>query len=130
MPTYEWRCKDCSETFEKTLRLSEYRELGGELPCPHCESQNTGQIFTTCNFNLKGDDWPGKSIRINNQMRERQERLKPRQDAKRREEPGVRLAPNVGGERVGSWKDAQRLAASQGKDTASYEPMIRKEKSQ
>jgi hypothetical protein len=52
-----------------------------------------------------------------------------RLDAKQRERPSpVTLAPNVGGEQTDTWAEAQKLAASKGKDTTSYEPLVTKEK--
>ena len=41
---------------------------------------------------------------------------------------GGSLAPNVDGERVDSWSDAQKLAKSKGKSAESYEPLVQKEK--
>jgi len=124
MPTYEYQCKDCNQTFERILTLKEYK-----VPqvCV-CGSKNTHKIFTTCNFVLRGDSWPGKAIRISNQMRDKNKRLAGRQEERKRAEPGVSLVPNVGGERVENWREAQKLARSKGKDTESYEPLIQKER--
>ena len=55
--------------------------------------------------------------------------LMPIDDLMKRDGPGITLAPNVSGERVESWADAQKLAASKGKDTSSYESLVRKERS-
>jgi hypothetical protein len=60
-------------------------------------------------------------------MAEKNRRLDQKQAERKREAPGVRLAPNVEGERVGSWSEAKKLAESKGKDGSTYEPMIRKE---
>lgn len=72
-----------------------------------------------------------KNLRVARQMREKNERL----DGRMREQKGdmaskYTLAPNVGGEVVKDWSDAQKLAKDRGKDTSSYEPMIQREKIQ
>lgn len=38
MPLYEYRCNECGEEFEKTLRFSEADRLPA---CPKCASQQT-----------------------------------------------------------------------------------------
>ena len=80
------------------------------------------------NFILKGDDWPGKNIKIRGQMSEKNRRLDKKQDAMKREAPGLSLAPNVGGERVDSWSEASKLAVSKGLDGSSYDAKVREEK--
>jgi hypothetical protein len=74
-------------------------------------------------FILSGDDWAGKNIRIKNQMDKKNQRL----DSKRNDHPTITLAPNVGGERVDSWSEASKLAASQGKSTTGYDTRAKKE---
>jgi hypothetical protein len=61
-------------------------------------------------------------------MAEKNRRLEAKQEERRRDAPGVKLAPNVGGERVDSWADAQKLAKSQGKDAGSYDKLVATEK--
>lgn len=127
MPTYEYACRDCGHRFERILRLKDRKEV---QVCDACQSLETEQIFTTCNFILKGDGWPGKTLRINGQMDKKNERLDRKQGEMKRDAPGLKLAPNVEGERVDSWSEAQQLAASKGKDAQSYETLVRQEKSQ
>jgi len=81
------------------------------------------------NFVLRGDGWPGKAGKIKDQMRKKNERLDRKQAVRAKEDSSMssRLVPNVEGERVNSWSDAQKMAASQGKSTKSYEPYVRKE---
>ncbi len=45
----------------------------------------------------------------------------------KRDAPAVTLAPNVDGERVDSWSDAQKLAKSKGKNADSYNALVQKE---
>ena len=127
MPVYEYKCEECGHEFERTMRLAEYRKREPQS-CDQCHSEKTFRIFTTCNFNLVGDDWPGKSIRVNNQMATKNRRLSVKQNERKREEPVAKLVPNVDGERTDTWADAQKLAADKGKDTESYEPMVHQEK--
>jgi len=127
MPTYEYKCKDCGHEFERILRLVENKD---PQVCPECQSLKTGKIFTTCNFVLKGDGWPSKNYRVGRSMAAKNKRLKVKEDEQKRDAPGVTLAPNVEGERTDTWSEAQKLAASKGKDAESYEPLVRKERSQ
>lgn len=120
MPTYEYDCAECSLNFERILRMSE-----SDTPqsCPTCGKPARKMISST-SFVLKGDSWPGKAIRVKGQMASKNRRL----DAKMKERPSpVTLAPNVNGEEVGSWAEAQKLAADKGKDTSTYEPLVAKE---
>ena len=43
---------------------------------------------------------------------------------------GSKLVPNVGGEELGSWKDAALVAKDQGKDTSEFLKLAEKEKHQ
>ena len=44
MPTYEYLCKDCHGSFDKTLTLTAHdRE---PITCPKCGSKNVKQEFT------------------------------------------------------------------------------------
>lgn len=123
MPIYSYRCDTCETEFDRMLPMSQHAD---PQECEEC-GNTARKIIVPVNFNLPGDDWASKNGRIQKQMRERRDRLAGKEREMKREAPGVRLAPNVEGERVGSWAEAQRLAASKGKDTASYEPLVRKE---
>jgi len=127
VPTYEYKCnnEDCEAYFECSMTISEYRK-SKDQDCPECGS-GTRRVITTCNFVLQGDSWPGKANRINTQMKARQNRLSKRQKERKRESPVAGLMPNVGGERTESWKDAQKLARDQGKDSLSYTPLVQAE---
>lgn len=45
MPTYEYKCQDCHKKFSKTLTLAEADKQ--KVVCPHCQSQNVEQQWTT-----------------------------------------------------------------------------------
>jgi hypothetical protein len=86
-------------------------------------------VLSSVGFILKGDGWVGKANKIKGQMAEKNRRLDARQAERKRDSQGVTLAPNVDGERVGSWSEAQKLAASKGKNVESYTPKVRAEQS-
>ena len=124
MPTYTFECgnEKCGERFEEILKMSE-----SDTPqeCPKCKSPAKKIIVAgDGGFILKGDGWTSKDFRIKRQMTEKSRRIAAR--TKGRPKPD-RLVPNVGGEQVDSWSDAQRLAASKGKDATTYDPLVQKE---
>lgn len=125
MAYYLYRCSNCEHEYQLSVPMADYKK---EQPCPECGTSNKKVFQPTRNFILKGDGWAGKNNRIKNQMREKNKKLDARTAEMKRDAPNVALAPNVDGERVDSWAEAQKLAKSKGKSTESYEPMIAKEK--
>jgi putative FmdB family regulatory protein len=125
MPFYEFRCPACDTTFDIRLAVS---DRDNPQPCKGCGATASRQI-TAPMFNLPGDDWPGKASRVAKQMERKNQRLGAKQNERKRDAPMVTLAPNVGGERVESWAEASKLAASKGKDTSGYDALSRKETS-
>lgn len=125
MPIYEFEC-ECEQHFDVQLSIA---ERDTPQTCPSCDSENAKRIISDVNFVLRGDDWPGKSIRINNQMAKKNSKLQIKSDEKKKDEPLATLTPNVDGERTGSWEDAQKLASDKGKDASSYDPLVRREHS-
>lgn len=125
MPTYVFECNKCGHGFEVILPMKQY-----DTPqdCPECSAPDAKRLVTCTNFNLVGDDWPGKSIRVTGQMKKKHENMAPRVAEKKREEPLTTLIPNVEGEVTDSWEDAQKLAASKGKAADSFEPLVHKER--
>jgi putative FmdB family regulatory protein len=122
MPIYGYTCPACAYTFDRRLPIS---QCDDPQPCPQCGATTKKQI-TVPNFNLVGDDWPGKANRINSQMAEKNKRLSVRQAENHG--PTPRLVPNVEGERTESWSDAAKLAKDKGKDTGGYERLASSEK--
>jgi len=122
MPIYEYACPSCNVRFEVVKRM---KNSGIPENCPECGTQGEKQVSLT-SFVLKGDDWPGKAQRVKGQMKARRETLA--QKEKDHAAPPMQLKPNVGGEETGTWSEAQKLAASKGKNTDSYEPLVQKEK--
>jgi putative FmdB family regulatory protein len=124
MPVYEFVCHDCQDKFERILSIAKRKT---PQQCPECHSGNTEKIISQVGVVLRGDGWPSKALKINRQMAAKNRRLAKRQEERKRDGPGVKLAPNVGGERVDSWTEAQKLAQSKGLDSESYEPLVSKE---
>lgn len=123
MPTYEYVCTSCDAPFERFLSIS---KCDDPQTCEVCGSPGR-KVISMPSFILKGDDWTSKNLRVKGQMAEKNRRLDQKQNERKREAPGVKLAPNVDGERTDSWSEAQKLAASKGKDTGSYNAKIREE---
>lgn len=44
MPTYEYRCRDCQNVFDRVERLAEHGDKAP--PCPKCKSKNVQQVMT------------------------------------------------------------------------------------
>jgi hypothetical protein len=122
VPIYGYTCPSCDHEFDRMLSMSRCDEPQN---CPECSTVAKKQI-TAPNFNLVGDDWPGKANRIKSQMAEKNKRLSARQ-AENHGSP-ARLVPNVDGERAESWSDAAKLAKDKGKDTSGYNRMAASEK--
>lgn len=127
MPEYAYKCSDddCGTAFFKTLAIVNRNEPQG---CPTCDEPADKQIAAGVGGVLRGDVWPGKNIRIKNQMATRRARVGEREHQLKMDGPQFQLAPNVEGERVDNWEEAGKLAASKGKNTSEYENKARKAK--
>lgn len=126
MPTYAYKCPECGEQFDLILRISQCDDI---QECPKCKHSPASKAITVPNFILTGDSWPGKMAKIKNQMQKKNERMGKVMEERKRDAPGLTLAPNVNGERVDSWGEAKHLAASKGLDTKGYESYERKSES-
>ena len=124
MPNYAFRCPECETEFDRFLKLANYQD---PQDCPECGHSPAKRMITTVGVVLKGDDWVGKNLRIKKQMQKKNERLDRISEERKRDSPGMRLAPNVEGERVDSWTEAAKLAESKGKDSSGYKQMAHKE---
>ena len=124
MLNYSYNCSSCSSFYEALVPLEQYKE---PQPCPVCGALNTKSVVAP-HVIFKGDTWGDKNRRIKKQMAEKNKKIGERQKEMKHYSPPVTLAPNVEGERVGSWAEAQKLAKSKGKNTESYAPMVAKEK--
>jgi putative FmdB family regulatory protein len=124
MPEYAYKCSnpECGSGFFKTLAIVN-RNTPQE--CPDCQSAADKVIAEGVGGVLRGDVWPGKNIRVKNEMHARRQAVGARERVLKMDGPQFNLAPNVGGERVDSWDEAAKLAASKGKDTSEYENRAR-----
>lgn len=125
MPEYLFKCDnaDCGMGFTQTLAIVN-RNTPQE--CPKCHGPSNKVVAEGVGGVLRGDAWPGKNIRVKNQMHDRRQAVGERELALKMDGPQFELAPNVGGERVDSWDDAAKLAASVGKDPTEYEKRAHK----
>ncbi len=63
MPTYQLRCQSCNKETELFLKMSDSKE---GHKCPECTGNLIHEIVLGSkyqNFQLKGPDWPGQSIK-------------------------------------------------------------------
>jgi putative FmdB family regulatory protein len=127
MPVYEWKCNNCELIFETVRTIARRND---PVECPECGSEEAERVMSEFGFVLVGDDFPSKNYRVGKQMLRRRAKVGRRADEKKKEEPGMKLVPNVDGERVDTWSEAKRLASDKGKKIEGYDKMIRKEKDQ
>lgn len=124
MPVYEFRCDSCGHKFDVVLKLVDNKS---QQFCVRCGGK-TQKIVSRVNFNLSGDNWPSKALRIKEQGLKRREAVSKKMEEKVRYEPMPSLVPNVDGQIAGSWEDASKLAKSRGKDHSTYQGLIESEK--
>tara|TARA_Y100000310_G_scaffold296048_1_gene327972 strand:+ start:12600 stop:12980 length:381 start_codon:yes stop_codon:yes gene_type:complete len=115
MPVYSYKCQTCETAFEKTVIRSQCTQP------QTCEcGEEAKRVVGEVSFVLAGDGWVGKNQKIKGQMAQKNARLSVKSRERRHDAPGIRLAPNVGGERVESWDEAAKLAESKGLDGETY----------
>lgn len=123
MPDYAFKCPNCPTVFFKTLAMV---NRNAPQECPDCGEAPAKKVVSTgVGTVLRGDVWPGKNIRIKRQMQRRRASVGLREHQLKMDGPQFALAPNVEGERVDSWEDAAKLAASQGKEVKGYQQKAR-----
>ena len=126
MAIYAYFCQnpECEQAeFDLSLPMSQY---DSPQVCPTCQKP-VQKLITAPHVIFAGDDWASKNERVRKQQIDKNKKLDIKMDERRKDAPGVTLAPNVNGERTGTWADAQKLAKSTGKDTGSYDKLVRKE---
>lgn len=121
MPFYGYACNACGHTFDKLRPMDERND---PVSCPECGSEDTKRTIDVPMLNFPGDGWTTKNLRVKGQMEKHRKGLAEKEQEFKRDGNMPKLTPNVGGTVVDSWADAKKLAASQGKDTASYDKKI------
>ena len=72
MPTYDYKCKECSSVQEEFHSISSNLEIKCKVCNIECE-----KIFSSeGNFVLKGDGWPSQSSRIKSSMTKKNKKLR------------------------------------------------------
>lgn len=121
MPLYPYKCSSCDAGFEASAPRQDYQK---PQACPTCGTASD-RVVGLIGFVLKGDGWVGKNQRIKGEMAVKNSRLDIKSRERSHDAPGLRLAPNVDGERVDSWDEAKKLATSKGKEATTYDTHIR-----
>lgn len=122
MPIYDYKCEVCGASFERSVSRQDFSKPQ-TCDCGESAPREIGDV----GFVLKGDGWFGKNLKLRRQMAAKNRRLDEK-GRERRHDAGVRLVPNVNGERVDSWEEARQLAAAGGLSTEGYDAKIREEK--
>lgn len=125
MPMYAFECESCLHRFDEVVKLADYDK---PQACPDC-GESAKRLISAVNFNLPGDGFPGKNLRVQRQMQEKNKRLAGKEREFKHDGGVPTLVPNVNGEQTRSWAEAEKLAKSKGKDTTGYATLARKEKS-
>jgi hypothetical protein len=98
------------------------------VPCTKCEGTAEYQFNTKgVIFSFAGDAWADKNYREKKYRKRRASYMSDRQ-AKSHIRPT--LKPNYKGEEADTWVEARDAARDDGKNVASYEPLIHKERAQ
>lgn len=119
MPVYSFKCADCRKLFDINASYSEYKK-GGHA-CPKCGGTHVERDFRKVAVDsfLRGEGWAGKLIKENAYRKKRSAEMDQRM---RERHTTPKLTPNVGGEVVGSWEEASKLArAKKVADTTIFE---------
>lgn len=127
MPSYVYKCNGCLCEFIVTKKMS---ESSRPEVCAECLSGDTNKIPAMPQVLFKGDSWGDKNSRIKKQMSEKNKRLDTISNERKHDAPMSTLVPNVDGERVDSWAEAQKLAESKGKVSETYAQMVQKEQNE
>jgi len=117
MPNYDLRCGNCLNETTVNCSMSDRNDQS----CTMCNLKMSVLVRST-SFMLKGDNWSGKLIKETEFRKKRSEVLDRRQ---RKEHSSPKVAPNVEGEIVGSWKEAKKLASDKGYNTSTYDKFIK-----
>lgn len=118
MPVFEYVCRNCGVSQDEWLDA----HSSASVSCL-C-GQEMVRAVSDLRVNFKGWDWPTKNEN-ENVFRTKENSIMQRRV---KERPVDRVLPNVNGERVDSWSEAQKLAQDKGLVSSSYEPLVREEK--
>lgn len=124
---YQASCNSCAYSGTLNLPAKDYASFKAEgLSCTSCVNGRLFPIFNPENVRIayKGDAWADKNLREKEYRNQRSQML----GVKQKESHFVpTLQPNYNGMEVDTWRDAQHLAATEGKDAASYQPLVSNE---
>lgn len=73
MPVYEYRCGQCTKTFETTQSVHARPE---DTECPFCQAQDATRLLSSFASTVKGDHKPGfTEIKAGSMLNERMDRF-------------------------------------------------------
>jgi len=56
MPTYSYKCKDCSYEFDIRQKMTDEKLI----ECPECDKETLRKVIKPSGITLKGSGWTGK----------------------------------------------------------------------
>ena len=125
---YHAACNSCGLESIHSMSALQYPAFKANgVSCDACQGGRVYPVFKPDNVRIayKGDVWVDKNLKEREYRTQRSERLA----VKQKESHFVpTLQPNYNGMEVDSWRDAQHLASTEGKDTTSYQPLVASEK--
>ena len=114
MPLYDYSCTACQTTREVMRGIKD----NSEVICTGCGSSMSRVLRADTVMGHVRGSTIGKAYKESKLRRKKNAELGVKQ--MERHGGATRLVPNVGGEEVGSWREATLLAKDQGKDTSKY----------
>ena len=124
---YDFRCQECDavQTVDLSISVLDQKKEEG-VPCQVCEGTSVFQLnLDSVVVSFKGDAWADKNYREKNYRKQRSSYMAQRQA---KNNTAAKLIPNYQGQEAQTWKEVKEAAAADGKNTASYEPLIAKER--
>ncbi len=128
MPTYEYCCPSCGNIREEIHSI----KATPRFYCHLCAIGGGSKFLLKRMISYNATGFVIKGGTSSMGWKENRYRQKKNADLGlkqiERYGSGPRLQPNVAGMEVDSWSDAAKVAKEAGMNTASYEPLIRKDK--
>jgi putative FmdB family regulatory protein len=126
MPRYDYKCPSCGTVEEVIHSIKQ----DPEIVCPVCAPEGNAVVMQRL---ISGGG--GFILGSTETMGWKENRLRVKKNAElglkqmeRYGSTGTSLVPNVGGETVATWSEAQKLARDKGKNADSYNAKVEVEK--
>jgi hypothetical protein len=125
---YDFQCDSCSSLETVDISPQDFDTVRSEgIPCD-C-GKTKAYKFTTddVSFCFRGDAWSDKNYREKEYRKRRSAYMDQRMKTNHKKPT---LVPNYKGETAQTWEEVRDAAAADGKNTLTYEPLIRRERNQ